>query len=548
MSAPVFVKDLRVVVHDGDGGEVPIVSDVSFSVKPGEVLALIGESGSGKSTIALSLLGWARRGCHIVAGNVCVGDTDMLALSAAELSRLRGNRVTYVAQSAAAAFNPSRRIMDQVIESMLRHDLSGKNRAREKAVHLFEKLALPNPSTIGDRYPHQVSGGQLQRLMAAMALIVDPDLIVFDEPTTALDVTTQIDVLHAFKSAVDDLDTTAIYVSHDLAVVAQIANEVVVLKNGGIRETGTTEQILSAPSDDYTKTLLGAVDSVPAKETATVSDDTPLLDLRRVSAGYGRLGRDGAPSKLVLKNVDLQVGHGRTVGVIGESGSGKSTIARVIAGLLNPFEGQVLMNGEPLPGDVQSRSREQLRQVQIVFQYADTALNPAQTVAQVLARPIEFYHGETGPTSRRRIMRLLDMIQLPSSSADRNCAELSGGQKQRLNLARALAAEPAIVLCDEVTSALDTVVAAAIMDLLMELQQELGLAYLFVSHDLSVVQSICDDIVVLLNGEVVESANRSTFSTDTHHPYTERLLLSVPELYPGWLANARLKLAELDSA
>lgn len=548
MSAPVVVENLNVVVSGDDGAEIPIVRDVSFSINAGNVLALIGESGSGKTTIALSLLGWARPGCHIVAGNVCVGDTDMLSLSARELSRLRGNRVTYVAQSAAAAFNPSQRIMDQVIESTLQHGLSRRKQARDKAVHLFEKLALPDPGGIGDRYPHQVSGGQLQRLMAAMALIVDPDLIIFDEPTTALDVTTQIDVLQAFKNAVDDWDTTAVYVSHDLAVVAQIADDVVVLKDGGIRESSTTEQILSTPEDDYTKTLLGAVDSVSARDKATADEPLPLLEMRGVSAGYGSTDRDGIPENRVLKDVDLSIGRGRTVGVIGESGSGKSTIARVIAGLLDPFEGEVSLNGETLPGAVQARRREQLKNVQIVFQYADTALNPAHTVAQVLARPIEFYHGETGPESRQRIKRLLDMIRLPASIADQNCAELSGGQKQRVNLARALAAEPALVLCDEVTSALDTVVAAAIMDLLMELQQELGLAYLFVSHDISVVQSICDDIVVLLRGEVVESASSSAFRTDAHHPYTERLLLSVPELYPGWLASAQLKLAALDSA
>lgn len=546
MSAPVVVESLNVVVHDNDGAEIPIVRDVSFSINAGNVLALIGESGSGKTTIALALLGWARPGCHIVDGSVRVGDTDMLTLDSHALSRLRGNRVTYVAQSASAAFNPSKQIMDQVIESTLRHGLSSRKQARDKAVHLFEKLALPDPGGIGDRYPHQVSGGQLQRLMAAMALIVDPDLIIFDEPTTALDVTTQIDVLQAFKSAVDDQDTTAVYVSHDLAVVAQIADDVVVLKDGGIRDTGTTTQILSSPEDGYTKTLLGAIDSVSARDKPKSDESEPLLEMRAVSAGYGSTDRNGIPENQVLSKVNLSIGRGQTVGVIGESGSGKSTIARVIAGLLEPFEGQVSLNGEILPGALQARRRDQLKNVQFLFQYADTALNPAHTVAQVLARPIEFYHGETGAANRQRIERLLDMIHLPATIADRNCAELSGGQKQRVNLARALAAEPALVLCDEVTSALDTVVAAAIMDLLMELQEELGLAYLFVSHDISVVQSICDDIVVLLRGEVVETANSSSFSSDAHHPYTERLLLSVPELYPGWLANAQRKLAALD--
>lgn len=545
MSAPVAVENLNVAVRGADGGDKYIVRDVNFSIDAGKVLALIGESGSGKTTIALTLLGWARPGCNIVAGSVRLGDTDLLTLNPRDLSKLRGNRVTYVAQSAAAAFNPSKTIMDQVIESALLHGLSERKAVRDKAVHLFEKLALPNPSSIGGRYPHQVSGGQLQRLMAAMALIVDPDLIVFDEPTTALDVTTQIDVLQAFKNAVNDQDTTAVYVSHDLAVVAQIADDVVVLKEGTVRETGATKQVLSAPTDSYTKTLLSAVDGASPHEEAS-DDYQPLLDMQGVSAGYGHVNRDGVPKNLVLKDVDLSIGRGRTLGVIGESGSGKSTIARVIAGLLSPFEGRVTLNGETLAGAVPARRVEQLKQVQIVFQYADTALNPAHTVADVLTRPIEFYHGETGTESRRRVKRLLDMIHLPATVAEQKCSELSGGQKQRVNLARALAAEPALILCDEVTSALDTVVAAAIMDLLMELQQEFNLAYLFVSHDISVVQSICDDIVVLLQGQVVESASRATFNAGAHHPYTERLLLSVPELRPGWLESVQLELAKLD--
>lgn len=525
---------LRIAVREGDGGRRDIVSDVGFSIAEGEVLALIGESGSGKTTIALALLGWTRPGCRIVGGSVRLGQTEVLSLPEQALRRLRGKRVAYVAQSAAAAFNPSKTIIDQVVEAALVHGTANRRQAEERAVELFRKLALPEPEHIGRRYPHQVSGGQLQRLMAAMALIADPELVVFDEPTTALDVTTQVDVLRAFKNVIAERGTTAVYVSHDLAVVAQIADEILVLRSGSVRETGRTSQILRAPEDDYTRVLLGAFGGDLHPEPAAARNDV-LLEMRAVAAGYGRLDALGQPKNLVLNDIDVVIGRARTIGVIGESGSGKSTIARVMAGLLAPASGRLTLDGEALPATLGERSREQLRRIQIVFQNADTALNPAQTVAQVLGRPIEFYHEKTGAEKLVQVRELLDMIRLPRTVLERKCGELSGGQKQRINLARALAAKPDLILCDEVTSALDTVVAAAILDLLIELQKELELSYLFVSHDISVVRSLCDDVVVLYAGRVVEAGTRSSFSMEPHHPYTRRLLSSVPSLEQGWL-------------
>lgn len=530
----VNVERLRVTVRDHDGNQRSIVRDVGFTIAKGEVLALIGESGSGKTTIALSLLGWARPGCTIADGSIRIDATDILNLSARELRQLRGNRVAYVAQSAAASFNPSRTVMNQVTEIALVHGICSRAEAESRARDLFRKLALPNPDKIGTRYPHQVSGGQLQRLMAAMALIGEPDVIVFDEPTTALDVTTQVDVLRAFKNVVRERGATAVYVSHDLAVVAQIADQILVLKDGGVRESGTTEQILNNPADEYTRTLLAASgQSASSNRTSSPADE--LLRIQGVDAGYGRLDAQGRPQVPVLTNVELSIKRGKSVGIIGESGSGKSTLARVISGLLPPAAGQVIFDGQPLPAALAARSREQLRRIQIVFQNADTALNPAHTVADVLGRPLEFYHGVNGIEKRKRIESLLDKTHLPLSVADRLCTQLSGGQKQRVNLARALAAEPELILCDEVTSALDTVVAAAILDLLKELQDELGLAYLFVSHDISVVRSFCDDVVVLYAGRIAESSGRSSFAKEPHHPYTERLLASVPALRQGWL-------------
>ena len=536
MADLVEVSHLRVTACRADGDEFGIVHDVSFSIPKGEVLALIGESGSGKTTIALSLMGYARGGCRIAGGNVRIGDTQILSLDRHDRMKLRGTRISYVAQSAAASFNPSRRIMDQVIEAAMIHGLMDRPTAEAKAVELVRALALPDPDSIGRRYPHQLSGGQLQRLMAAMALITDPELVIFDEPTTALDVTTQIDVLRAFKTAIRDRNTTAIYVSHDLAVVAQMADRIVVLQNGAIKESGTTAQVLHAPADAYTKTLMAAARPAPKDlPGASGQGAVPLLEVEGLYAGYGKHGSDGLPQKLILKDIDIRIMPGETLGVIGESGSGKSTLARVIAGLLPPARGAVRLNGEALPPALRQRSLEQLRRVQIVFQNADTALNPAHSVQRILARPLELYFGMDGEARRKRVAELLDLIKLPSALAERRCGELSGGQKQRINLARALAAKPDLILCDEVTSALDTVVGAAILDLLAELRRELNLSYMFISHDISTVRAICDRIAVLYAGTKVEEGSRESFAHPPFHPYTELLIGSVPEMRQGWL-------------
>jgi len=534
MGATVFVNDLRIVAQAA-GGETAIVKDVSFSIEPGEVLALIGESGSGKTTIGLALMGYTRRGCRIAGGSVRIGETDVLALPEAERRQLRGRRVSYIAQSAAASFNPSRTIMDQVVETAHIHALMPRAEAEKKAVQLFRELALPQPETIGQRYPHQVSGGQLQRLMAAMALMSDPDLVIFDEPTTALDVTTQIEVLHAFRRAVRERRTTAVYVTHDLAVVAQMADRILVLRDGAQREIGATLQIIGQPQDEYTRSLIAAANPKTRSGEAVSEGSAPLLEVRQLMAGYGPLDKNGKPAAPVLDDVSLKLHRGQAIGVIGESGSGKTTLARVVAGLIGPAGGQVLFDGKPLPRLVEERSREELRRIQIVFQMADTALNPSHTISDILARPLQLYRGLKGEALDKRIAQLLDLVQLPQACARRVPAGLSGGQKQRVNLARALAADPDLILCDEVTSALDTVVGAAILDLLAQLRKELGVAYMFISHDLNTVRAVCDDIVVLYAGQKVEAMSRSAFSHAARHPYFHLLATSVPELRPGWL-------------
>ncbi|MBE9640276.1 ABC transporter ATP-binding protein [Salipiger mangrovisoli] len=535
----VSVRDLRIGATTDAGRKVEIIKGVSFDIAPGEIVALIGESGSGKTTIALSLMGHTRTGCRINGGSIRLGSSEITAMSERARARVRGTEVSYVPQSAAAAFNPSKRIMDQVIEIAAIHELMPRAEAEKKAVELFRALALPEAETIGKRYPHQVSGGQLQRLSAAMALIGDPKLVIFDEPTTALDVTTQIEVLRAFKSVMQRGGIAGVYVSHDLAVVAQIADRIIVLRGGEIQEVGSAEQILHAPQHSYTKQLLAAFEPVPHQPIAQpeqAAKPKPILEVFDLCAGYGPL-RDGVPFAKILKNVNFKLERGRNLGVIGESGSGKSTLARAIAGILPAYRGGVMVDGKELKPDLQNRSKDDLRRMQMVFQLADTALNPAHSIGAILARPLTFYERLRGKAREARVIELLDMVHLPAALRHRLPAELSGGQKQRVNLARALAASPDLILCDEITSALDTVVAAAILELLKELQRELGLSYMFISHDLSTVEAICDDVLVMYKGEVVEALPAARMSTEATHPYSRLLISSVPQLDTGWLAG-----------
>jgi peptide/nickel transport system ATP-binding protein len=535
MKPHVEVKGLHVTAGGKDDSAITIVEGVDFTIPRGGVLALIGESGSGKTTIALTLMGYARHGCRIAGGSIRLGETDIRALDEKGLAALRGDRVAYIAQSAAASFNPSKRIMDQVVEPALIHGRMDRKSAEAKAVTLFRALALPQPDSIGSRYPHQLSGGQLQRLMAAMALITGPELVILDEPTTALDVTTQIEVLRAFKHAVASQGATAIYVSHDLAVVAQMADQILVLNKGRVREAGAATQVLQNPADDYTRTLMAAARPAPKPAPVLGPTQAPLLEIKGLFAGYGKVDSGGRPEIPVLRDISLSIAKGATLGVIGESGSGKSTLARVVAGLIRPASGSVNFDGARLPSGLEQRSRDQFRRIQLVFQNADTALNPAHSVEEILGRPLRFYHGLKGAAQRKRVAELLDLIRLPANVADRACAGLSGGQKQRINLARALAAKPDMILCDEVTSALDTVVGAAILDLLAELRRDLGLAYMFISHDIGTVRAICDDIMVLYGGTAVEMGPRAAYQAPPFHPYTDLLVGSVPELRAGWL-------------
>jgi len=526
------IRNLRIEATIYAPGERPrdavIVDDVSLRLEPGRVMGLIGESGAGKSTIGLAALGYGRGGIRLTGGEITLNGREIRTASAAEWRSLRGREVTYVAQSAAAAFNPAKRLMDQVIEATLHHGLLDERAAKARAVELFRTLSLPDPENFGNRYPHQVSGGQLQLAMTALALCPKPDLVVFDEPTTALDVTTQIDVLAAIKTAIRETGVAALYITHDLAVVAQVSDEIMVLRHGKMVEHGTAEQIIHAPRMEYTQALL-SVRSVDHQEKTP--DAEPLLRVRNVTARYGKVGPD------VLSDVSVELSRGQTLALVGESGSGKSTMARVITGLLPPREGSITFDGRALSPALSQRSRDDLRQLQMIYQMADVAMNPRQTVATIIGRPLEFYFNLRGEKKRRRIQELLDAIELGEGYANRYPAELSGGQKQRVCIARALAAEPKLIICDEVTSALDPLVADGILKLLLDLQKREGVAYLFITHDIATVRAIADSIAVMYQGKVQRYGTKSQVLTPPFDAYTELLLSSVPEMELGWLEN-----------
>jgi peptide/nickel transport system ATP-binding protein len=523
-----ILLEMRGLKIEGYSGEAwhPIVKGVDLTLKRGEVLGLIGESGAGKSTLGLAAMGFARPGCRISGGSISFDGIDLVAASNVEKRKLWGSRIAYVAQSAAAAFNPAHRLMEQTVETAVSHGIMERDKAEADARDLYKRLQLPNPETIGARYPHQVSGGQLQRAMTAMAMACRPDLIIFDEPTTALDVTTQVEVLSAMRNIVDQFNTAAIYITHDLAVVAQMAHRIMVLRHGNLVEEAPTRTMLKAPTQDYTKSLW-AVRKLAKPES--ISDDI-ALEISHIDASYSN-------SVKVLDDVSVRVPRGRTVAVVGESGSGKSTLARVITGLLPPSKGDVLFNGKPLTHKLKDRSRDDLRRIQMIYQSADTALNPRQTVRDIIGRPLEFYRGLKGAANDKRVVELLEAIEMDESYIDRYPGELSGGQKQRISIARALAAKPEIIICDEVTSALDQIVQEEILRLLMKLQKDTNVTYLFITHDIATVRAIADEIVVMHRGKVVQQGPKSKVLNPPYPAYTELLLSSAPQMDPDWLTT-----------
>jgi peptide/nickel transport system ATP-binding protein len=518
------IKGLRL---ESIAGNV-IVDNVDLTLKQGEVLGLIGESGAGKSTIGLSGMAYARAGVHIAGGEVNLGGTNIRELDADGRRGMRGKRIAYIAQSAAAAFNPAHTLMDQVCEAPLIHKIMSRTEAEAWARELFRALDLPDPMNFGARYPHQVSGGQLQRAMAAMAMSCRPDVLVLDEPTTALDVTTQIEVLILLKSLIRKYNTAALYITHDLAVVAQVADRIKVLRHGKEVEEGSTDQILNHAQQDYTARLV-AVRGAAANERAaqgTVQAET-VLSLQDCHAYYGAFH--------VVKGVSLDVKKGETVAVVGESGSGKSTLARIITGLLPSNSQEMVFQGEPLPHLLSERSKELKRRIQLVYQIPDVAINPRQRLLEIVGRPVQFYFGLGRQETLARAKELMRLVELPEDFLERKPGQLSGGQKQRVCIARALAAKPELIILDEPTSALDPLVAEEILALLRKLQAELGLSYILITHDLDVVRRIAHRTAVMYQGDFVAFDTTQQIFEAREHPYTRKLISAVPEMRTDWL-------------
>jgi len=505
-----------------------LVDNVDVTLRRGEILGLIGESGAGKSTIGLAAMAYARAGCRITEGAVRINGTDLRASTAAQRRNFRGKSISYIAQSAAASFNPAMTLMDQFCEAPVIHGVMNRKEAEAYARRLFRILQLPDPDNFGARYPHEASGGQLQRAMAAMAMSCRPDIIVLDEPTTALDVTTQIEVLALLRDLIREFGTAGLYVTHDLAVVAQIAHRIMVLRHGKMIEVGEARQILEHPTTAYATALVNERREAGHLAQMAPKEGGPILSMTNVDAGY-------LPGVPIVKNINIEIKRGETLAVVGESGSGKSSTARVVTGLLPRWTGDVKLGGESLPAELSRRSRDVMRRLQMVHQMPDVALNPRQTLGEIIGRPAGLFFKRSAAAVKDRVAELLRLVGLPEDFAHRRPGQLSGGQKQRVCIARALAAEPELIICDEPTSALDPLVAEEVLKLLKRLQEELGLAYMFITHDLGTVRRIAHRTAVMLKGEIIAQGPTPQIFAPPYHPYTEKLISSVPEMDTTWL-------------
>ncbi|CAA9534544.1 MAG: ABC transporter, ATP-binding protein (cluster 5, nickel/peptides/opines) / ABC transporter, ATP-binding protein (cluster 5, nickel/peptides/opines) [uncultured Thermoleophilia bacterium] len=588
-AAAITVEDLRVELrrtgHD-------IVADIGFRIGPGEVLGLVGESGSGKTTAGLALLGHTRRGVRIASGSVRIGDTDVLRLPPAALRRLRGGLISYVPQDPSASLNPAVRIGTQLLETLEAHGFgSGSDERRARVTELMAEVALPTEARYLRRYPHELSGGQQQRVGLAMAFANRPRLIVLDEPTTGLDVSTQAHVLTTVRDLAATHGTAALYVTHDLAVVAAIADRLAVMYAGRIVEEGGTTAIFDQPAHPYTRRLIAAIPHLggrrelqgipgrapspgsrppgcffaprcsmhvpacddgqpalrevvpdrrarciraeevltlppPTAGRSTTADEPSTADavlrLRSVCCAYGPVQ--------VLHDIDLDLAPGECLALVGESGSGKTTLARSIAGLHKDRTGEILFDGHPLEGPARARAQDDRRRVQYIFQSPYSSLNPRRTVGQAVSRPLEIFGTARGREAEQKATAMLDLVSLGKNYLDRYPDELSGGERQRVAIARALVCEPAVLICDEVTSALDVSVQAAIVDLLARLQRDLGLSMLFVTHNLPLVRSIAGRVAVMSLGRIVELGTVDRVLRDPRDAYTQRLLADTPSL------------------
>jgi peptide/nickel transport system ATP-binding protein len=515
VSAVLHAEGLRVELPGGRAA----VDDVSIAVGRGEILGLVGESGSGKTTLALALLGFARQGCRIVAGSVEVAGTRLTGLDETETRRHRGRVVSYVPQDPASALNPSLRIGDAVGDVAAEH---GAGSGRGHVLDALGRVHLPGDAAFARRYPHELSGGQQQRVTIATALVCEPAAVVMDEPTTGLDVVTQARILEEVERLRSERGISVVYVSHDLAVVASIADRVAVMYEGRIVEEGDAAQVITRPRHEYTQRLVAAIPRLVERTRDAGAAGSPILSVEGLHASHGRV--------TVVDDVSFELAPGACLAIVGESGSGKTTIARCVAGLHAPSGGAIRLDGAPLAARARSRTRQQRRRLQIVFQNPYDSLNPRRRIRDEVARPARLLRGISAADAEGEVAGLLERVRLPSRLADRFPGELSGGERQRVAIARALAAGPELLVCDEITSALDVSVQAAVLELLQELRAELGLSLLFISHDLAVVGAVADDVLVLESGHVRERGSTGQVLSNPQDDYTRRLLEAAPSL------------------
>jgi peptide/nickel transport system ATP-binding protein len=526
------ISDLSVTFRTEDGS-VEAVKGIDLEVRPGEVLALVGESGSGKSVTAMAILKLLPRSAT-VTGSIRLAGRELLPLAEAEMNAVRGAEISMVFQEPMTALNPSMRIGDQITEAILNHRKITKAEAWERAVEMLRRVGIPEPARRAKSYPHELSGGQRQRVVIAIALACEPQLIIADEPTTALDVTVQAEILDLIRGLAAESGTAFLLVTHNMGVVADIADRVAVMFRGTMVEVGDTRTVLTAPREDYTKKLLSAVPSLP--DLASVIEREPetevpaaVLELDAASVTYRRGGRPF----LALDGVSLRIAPGEILGLVGESGSGKSTLGRAALGLLPLSSGGITLFGEKVGrGGVSGRRERALRgRVGAIFQDPGSSLDPRMTVGEAIAEPLLVQRRRfptSASTRRTRVAELLDAVELPTNYASRYPHELSGGQRQRIGLARAIALEPELIIADEPTSALDVSVQAAVLEVLRTLQEKMHFACLFISHDLAVVHEISDRVAVMLKGEIVETGSADDVLLAPQHPYSRRLLASVP--------------------
>ena len=507
------VTDLRVSTVDGS----PVLHGVSYAIAPGEILALVGESGSGKTTAGLAALGHFRRGLVPAGGTVTVGDTDILALAETERRALRGRTVAYIPQDPALSLNPSLRIGRQIAEVLEAHGIPDARRVTE----VLTEVGLPGDEVYLRRYPHQLSGGQQQRVGIAMAFACRPSVVVLDEPTTGLDVTTQALVLETIGTLAAEHRVAALYITHDLAVVAQIADRVAVMRGGRIVETGATRDVLGRPAHAYTRELLDAVPSLDGPAPAE-HQGSPVLAAKDISVSYGELD--------VLRKVALTVDTGECLMLLGESGSGKTTLSQCLSGLTAHYTGSVELDGVALAPSTRQRSAAQLRDVQYVFQSPFSSLNPRKTIAQSVELPLTRLTTMDKTRRRERVAEMLERVRLSRSLAHRLPEQLSGGERQRAAIARALVTTPRVLVCDEVTSALDVSVQATVLEVLNDLRRDLGMAIVFVTHNIALAREVADRIAVLLDGRIAESGPVDDVLTRPSHRYTRELLANTPKL------------------